>query len=380
MKALLRLPSAYLCLPMLLTCGLTVFVYDLPSGYMEGIVLLMTASGAILAFDVMAGLRLPSPALFRAHDYVGTREAFVALAFAALIIVFCVLDLTLFPIPLIDAPSSYARMEGGRDHVRHISDMCWVLPPIGMLCTRNKWLRTTLMLIGFVFPVLVIDRNRIFAALFSTALVMVFRREASRPLPWKTVLLLAVVGATVFSVLGVLRSGTLETVALPFSDDYRSMPVGVRWLLLYASAGPYNFASLLAKHYVNDTFLINQIVPMAGSVATAGTDIPLDASNINVGSEFLPFLLAFGPVGAIVSMIALYAWLRWSVSRLYPQVSLFGLLIFLRMSYVCLMSPFAPQAFTWTNAGFIAVCLLLQALVVLLPNRRAGAAASAVST
>ncbi|WP_201315321.1 hypothetical protein [Dyella sp. EPa41] len=380
MKALLRLPSAYLCLPMLLTCGLTMFVYDLPSGYMEGIVLLMTASGAILAFDVMAGLRLPSPALFRAHSYVGTRESFVALAFAALVIVFCVLDLTLFPIPLIDAPSSYARMEGGRDHVRHVSDMCWVLPPIGMLCTRNKWLRTTLMLVGFVFPVLVIDRNRIFAALFSTALVIVFRREASRPLPWKTVLLLAVVGATVFSVLGVLRSGTLETVALPFSDDYRSMPVGVRWLLLYASAGPYNFASLLAKHYVNATFLINQVVPMAGLVATAGTDIPLDASNINVGSEFLPFLLAFGPVGAIASMIALYAWLRWSVSRLYPRVSLFGLLIFLRMSYVCLMSPFAPQAFTWTNVGFIVVCLLLQALVVLLPNRRAGAPASAVST
>jgi len=380
MKALLRLPSAYLCLPMLLTCGLTMFVYDLPSGYMEGIVLLMTASAAILAFDIMAGLRLPSPALFRAHSYVGTRESFVALAFAALIIVFCVLDLTLFPIPLIDAPSSYARMEGGRDHVRHISDMCWVLPPIGMLCTRNKWLRTTLMLIGFVFPVLVIDRNRIFAALFSTALVIVFRRESSRPLPWKTVLLLAVIGATVFSVLGVLRSGTLETVALPFSDDYRSMPVGVRWLLLYASAGPYNFASLLAKHYANASFLINQVVPMAGSVATAGTDIPLDASNINVGSEFLPFLLAFGPVGAIASMIALYAWLRWSVSRLYPQVSLFGLLIFLRMSYVCLMSPFAPQAFTWTNAGFIAVCLLLQALVVLLPSRREASAAIGIST
>ncbi|MDG2536325.1 hypothetical protein P5Y53_01465 [Dyella jiangningensis] len=380
MRALLRLPSAYLCLPMLLTCGLTMFVYDLPPGYMEGIVLLMTAAGAIMAFDVMAGLRLPSSAAFLAYRYVGTRESFVALAFAALIIVFCVLDLTLFPIPLIDAPSSYARMEGGRDHVRHISDMCWVLPPIGMLCTRNKWLRTTLVLIGLVFPVLVIDRNRIFAALFSTALVMVFRRDASRPLPWKTVLVLAIVGATVFSVLGVLRSGTLETVTLPFSDDYRSMPVGVRWLLLYASAGPYNFASLLAKHYANATFLINQVVPMAGSVATAGTDIPLDASNINVGSEFLPFLLALGPVGAIASMIALYAWLRWSVSRLYPRVSLFGLLIFLRMSYVCLMSPFAPQAFTWTNAGFIAVCLLLQALVVLLPNRCEATAAIGIST
>lgn len=380
MRSLLRLPSAYLCLPMLLTCGLTVFVYDLPAGYMEGIVLLIAASGALLAFDIMAGLRLPSAQSFRVQSYVGTRESFVALAFATLIVLFCVLDLTLFPIPLIDAPSSYARMEGGRDHVRHISDMCWVLPPIGMLCTRNKWLRTMLILIGFVFPVLVIDRNRIFAALFSTALVIVFRREPSRPLPWKTVLVLAIVGATVFSVLGVLRSGTLETVALPFSDGYRAMPVGIRWLLLYASAGPYNFASLLSKHYANATFLINQVVPMAGSVATAGTDIPLDAANINVGSEFLPFLQALGPVGAIASMIALYAWLRWSVARLYPRVSLFGLLIFLRMSYVCLMSPFAPQAFTWTNAGFIAVCLLLQALVVLLPNRCEGVAAIGIST
>jgi hypothetical protein len=380
MRTLLRLPSTYLCLPMLLTCGLTVFVYDLPPDYLEGIVLLLATSTAILWFDLMAGLRLPSPGQFRLRSYAGSREAFVALAFAALIILFCVLDLTLYPIPLIDAPSSYARMENGRDHVRHISDMCWVLPPIGMLCARNRWLRTSLVLIGFVFPVLVIDRNRIFAALFATALVIVFRRDAARPLPWKTVGLLAVVGATVFSVLGVLRSGTLETVTLPFSDSYRSMPVGVRWLLLYASAGPYNFASLLAKHYANATFLINQVVPMAGSVATAGTGIPLDASNINVGSEFLPFLLAFGPIGAVVSMVALYAWLRWSVARLYPRVSLFSLLIFLRMSYVCLMSPFAPQAFTWTNAGFIGVCLLLQALVVLLPNRRDAAAAIGLST
>jgi hypothetical protein len=110
---------------------------------------------------------------------------------------------------------------------------------------------------------------------------------------------------------------------------------------------------------------------MSGSIATAGTDIPLDASNINVGSEFLPFLLALGPLGAMTSMVLLYVFQRWSVRRLYPQVSLFALLIFLRMSYVCVMSPFAPQAFTWTNAGFIVLCLLLQALVALLPNRLA---------
>ncbi len=144
----------------------------------------------------------------------------------------------------------------------------------------------------------------------------------------------------------------------------------MKWLLLYASAGPYNFSAILAKHYHNASFLVNQLVPMAGSIATAGTDIPLDASNINVGTEFFPFLMAFGPSGAVASMVALYALLIWSVRRLRPAVPLFPLLTFLRMSYVCVMAPFAPQAFIWTNAGFIAICLVLQMVAAWLPNRR----------
>jgi hypothetical protein len=111
-------------------------------------------------------------------------------------------------------------------------------------------------------------------------------------------------------------------------------------------------------------------VPMSGSITTVGTDIPLDASNINVGSEFFPFLMAWGPFGAVVSIFALYAMLLWSVRRLRPAVPLFALLIFLRMSYVCVMAPFAPQAFTWTNFGFIGLCLVMQAFAALLPNRR----------
>jgi len=348
---------------------MTLFAFDLPVGYLKGIVLLLTTSLAILLIDVVSSLRLPEFRQFRARNYYGTRESLLALAFAGFIILFCLLDITLFPISLIDAPASYARIEGTREHVRHISDMCWVLPPIGMLCTRSKWLRNVLILIGLVFPILVIDRNRLFAALFSTALIIALRRDESKPLPWKTIGLLAIIGSTVFSVLGILRSGTLETVTLPFSDTYRAMPAGIRWLLLYATAGPYNFASMLSKHYINPTFLINQLVPLSGSVATAGTDIPLDASNINVGSEFMPFLLALGPLGAILSIVALYVLQRWSVRRLYPRVPLFPLLIFLRMSYVCVMSPFAPQAFVWTNAGFILICLVLQALVLLLPTR-----------
>jgi hypothetical protein len=370
MKRLLCLPSTYLGLPLLLACGLTLLTYDLSVDYLQGLLLLAASASVIVLFDVYAGVRIPEPVRFRARHYAGTRDSFVALAFAGLIVFFCVIDLALFPIPLLDKPSSYALMEGGREHVRHISDMCWVLPPIGLLCARSKWLRNMLIVIGFLFPVLVIDRNRLFASVFSFALVIMLRRDEARPLPWKSVGFLAIAGSSVFSVLGILRSGPLENITLPFSAMYRAAPLGIKWLLLYGSAGPYNFSAILTKHYSNANFLINQVVPLNGSVVTAGTDIPLDAPTINVGTEFFPFLMALGPVGAVAAIFALYGLLLWSVRRLRPTVPLFSLLIFLRVSYVCVMSPFAPQAFTWTNAGFIGLCLFMQVLVAWLPNRR----------
>jgi len=371
MKHLLRLPSTYLSLPILLTCGITLLTYDLPADYLQGILLLVMTALIILLVDALTGTRLPPLAQFRLRSYVGTREAFVALLFAGMVIFFCLLDLTLFPIALISNPASYATMEGGHEHIRHISDMCWTLPPIGLLCVRSRWLRNLLIVAGLAFPVLVIDRNRIFASLFALVLVIVYRRDEARPLPWKAIGLLTVLGGSAFSVLGILRSGSLDSVTLPFSAMYRASPEGIKWLLLYISAGPYNFGAMVAKHYVNASFLITQLVPMSGTVPTAATDIPLDASNINVGTEFLPFLLALGPAGALGAVAALYALLLWSVRRLRPNVSLFSLLIFLRMAYVCVMAPFAPQAFTWTNAGFLVLCLVMQVFAALLPNRRA---------
>jgi len=370
MKRLLHLPSAYLGLPLLLACALTLLTYDLPGDYLQGLGLLAAAGLALVLLDVWMAIRLPPVARFRARSYAGTRDGFVALLLAGLVVLFCLLDLALFPIALFDGPASYATMSGGHEHIRHVSDLCWTLPPIGLLCARRRWLRHALIVIGVVFPVLVIDRNRLFASLFSLALVIVLRRDETRALPWKTVALIAVAGASVFSLLGMLRSGPLDHVALPFGDAYRAAPQGIKWLLLYGSAGPYNFSAILAKHYLNASFLFNQLVPMSGSVATAGTTIPLDAPNINVGTEFFPFLMALGPWGAVAALFALYAMLLWSVRRLCPTVPLFSLLIFLRVSYVCVMSPFAPQAYTWTNAGFIGLCLLLQVCAALLPNRR----------
>ncbi|MDG4491191.1 hypothetical protein G8D19_19415 [Xanthomonas vesicatoria] len=369
--SLLRKPYTYLAIPIVISCFITAVTYELPRGYSQGLGWLLAAAMGVFALDVLVGIKLPSFENFRGYRYAGTRDAFVAMTLAVVVTVFCIADVGLFPIPLLSDPSSYATLSPLRSHVRHISNMCWILPPIALLCVRHRGLRAAMVTFGFVFPIVVIDRNRIFAGLFSFVLVLLLRRDPVRPLPWKTIAVLVLAGGGVFSVLGGLRSGSLATVALPFSAFYRAMPQGMQWLLLYISAGPYNFGAILAKGYENASFLINQLVPFSGSIATAGTSIPLDAPNINVGTEFFPFLMAWGAPGALLALLALYAGLVWSVRRLNGSLSIFHVLIFLRIAYACLMSPFAPQAFTWTNFGFIALCLVLHACTVLLPSRHA---------
>ncbi|HEY4092988.1 MAG TPA: hypothetical protein VGN46_15855 [Luteibacter sp.] len=371
MRALLRMPSTYIAWPLLLACAVTASIFDLPEGYLPGLLLLVIGALLVIAADFIGLDRLPAWQALRERDYAHTRDGFVGLAFAAGVLLFCGLDLALFPVAIIHDPSAYAAMEGGHEHIRRIADLCWILPVIGVLCTHNRPLRYALIAAGLLFPVLVIDRNRIFAGVTALALVTVFRRDPARPLPWRAVAGLGIVGATAFSLLGMLRSGSVATVALPFGDFYKAMPAGVQWLLLYVSAGPYNFASMIAKGYRNSDFLMNQLVPLQGSIATAGTGIPLDASNVNVGTEFLPFLLAWGPLGALAALVVLYLLMRWSVRRIAGSTSLFALLIFLRMAYVCLMAPFAPQAFIWMNFGFIGLCLVLQLIAAWLPSRRA---------
>lgn len=371
MKALLRRPSTYLGLPLLFACASTLLTYDLPAAYLPGIEWLAFAAMGVMVLDGLVGPRLPGLSLDNRRDYTGTREGFVAITFCIVVGLFCVADLVLFPVPLWSNPSSYAQMDGGREHIRHVSAWCWVFPPVGLLCVRRRWLRYALVAAGILFPILVIDRNRIFASLFALGLLLLMRRQRGRGLTWVSVAVLAVAGMVLFGALGILRSGPLEGVTLPFGDLYRDATPGIKWLLLYVSAGPYNFASILAKGYENSDFLLSQVVPLHGSIATADTGIPLDSPTINVGTEFFPFLMAFGPVSAFAAVFALYALLAWSVRRVRASPSLFSLLIFLRMAYVAAMAPFAPQAFTFMSAGFIGLCLAMQLFAAWLPDRRA---------
>lgn len=367
MKTLLRYPSFYLTAPMLASCLLTLVSFRLPVNYLPGVYLLAGVSAVFIVVDCVLQIRLPSGNTFAAMQFVGTREGLVAVAFGLAVIAFCLIDVTLFPIPLIVDPSSYATLEDGRVPIRHISYMSWTLPPIALLCLQNKTLRYLFVTVGFVFPILVIDRNRLFAAMFSTLVILAIRKKSPAALPWATIVLLGTIVAATFSVLGIIRTGSLDFLPLPFSDLFQNSPQALKWLLLYATAGIYNFVAIFAKDYHNADFLLNQLVPLRGSVATLGTDIPLDAETINVGTEYFPFLMALGWLGVLCAILALYTMLLWSVALLRWRITPFLMLIFLRMAYVCVMAPFAPQAFTWSSFAFVLLCLLCHCFAIILP-------------
>ncbi|WP_407118320.1 hypothetical protein [Bradyrhizobium sp. LMG 9283] len=368
MSAALRYPSFYLALPILLSLSVMLVSFEFSTAMVGGVLFFTTAAVAIVMMDFVLDIRLPPLQSFQSMDFAGTRQGAVAAALCWLVAGFCVIDLTFFPIPLVVDPSSYAIFENGRNHVRHISNLSWILPPLAFLCFRSKATRIALVVIGLIFPILVIDRNRLFAAIFSLGLTLVLLQRRSVLLSWKIIVPLLFGGLAAFSLLGVVRSGTLNHLNLPLSRLFESSPEGVKWPLLYVSAGLYNFSSILAKNYQNAGFLLSQLIPFSGSVETLGTDIPLDAPTINVGTEFFPFLMAAGWSGAFLSVLLLYGMLLWSIVLLRRTISVWRFLIFLRIAYVSVMSPFAPQAFTWTNFGFVALCLMIPVAAHFLPG------------
>lgn len=365
----LNYPSAYLALPFALSTLLTFLTFDLPDNYFEGIFFLTIIIAITTILDLFLNRWIPKGRIFDSVSFSGTRQGFVAIGFAGIVILFCILDITLFGSPLLGDPASYTNMEGGRVHYRHVSNMSWILVPIAMLCVRTIFWRRVFITVAFVFPILVLDRNRLFAALYVYIFTAFMIRSTASSLPWKTIIASGFLGILMFSLLGIWRSGSIDVAILPFSPFFIDAPLVVQWVLLYISAGVYNFSAIFAKDYTNATFLINQIVPFVGGVETLGTDIPLDAPTINIGTEFFPFLMAFGPAGVIASVIILYGMVFLSIIALKRGLSIFFILIFFRITYVAVMSPFAPQAYTWTTVSFVFLCLVLWVLANSLPKK-----------
>jgi hypothetical protein len=161
--------------------------------------------------------------------------------------------------------------------------------------------------------------------------------------------LLALAGGSIFSILGMLRSGPLDSITLPFSAMYQAAPAGHQMAAALWQRGPVQLQrdagqALLERQLPDQSAGAHEWIRRNGRHRISRW---MHRHQRRHGVLSVP--AGAGSRGAMASIFALYALLLWSVRRLRPTVPLFSLLIFLRVSYVCVMSPFAPQAFTWTN-------------------------------
>jgi hypothetical protein len=282
-------------------------------------------------------------------------ERWLLCAYAASIVTVGVAEMAIFGVPIF-APETYSDFSGGRLHFRHISNLCWTLVPLGLLgLSRRRSIDYGLILFGLAFPVIAVDRNRLIAALLAGLLIILLRRTRPISLVWVVATAFAIAAA--FGGIGLYRSGDVIHSTLNFSQLYLDMPSLFRGVLLYIGIGIYNLGAVDATGYRDSGVLLGQLLPFV--FAAPPHEVPLHDRFLNVGTEFLPFAIAGGwplvPVGVAVC----WALLAGSIWLLLTRPTVFSLLIFLRQAYVAIMTPFAPQALTWTNFGFIFLFLAM---------------------
>src|SRR5256885_5060710 len=112
--------------------------FELSVNLLGGVLFFTTAAAAIVTLDFVLKIRLSPLSAFRGMDFSETRQGLVAAALCCVVALFCLIDLSAFPIPLMVDPASYATFEDGRNHVRHISNLSWILPPLALLCFKSR--------------------------------------------------------------------------------------------------------------------------------------------------------------------------------------------------------------------------------------------------
>lgn len=271
-------------------------------------------------------------------------------------------------------PSTYADFNGVGRYVRHISSLCWILAPIALILIRNKWIKRFLIVYALVFPVLIIDRNRLFMAFYSLllCLYLIFDslpRSRSRQIKKYLFWLVLIFGIFVFLLIGYFRSGDafivessgdrLSEGAYPLSDVFFMMPTLFQQLILYVTTPIFNFATIVFYDFTNHDFLLSQLAPFSRDTFDTYPYAPVMVARFNVGTEFYPFLLYgglqmvfFAFIFMLLSFIAVARLLR-------KHANIFTFLIFLKISYSAIFMGFAPQFFILLNLMFVIMMLSL---------------------
>lgn len=270
-------------------------------------------------------------------------------------------------------PLTYAEFHGIGRYIRHISSLCWALVPIAFIFCKGRKLKIALIVYAIVFPILIVDRNRLFMSFYSLIFCIALAPRQANAAPrvkrsgrYNTLIILLVL-AGIFSLLGMFRSGdsfivptsgsTLVFEALPLRSVFFELPVLLQQIVLYIAVPTFNFATMVFVGFRNKEFLQSQFSPFSRDDAYQFAPVMME--RFNVGTEFFPWLL-YGGVPWVVFSIAVLVLAFFLAVRLLRQFpNIFSLLIFLKISYSVLFMGFAPQFFILLNLIFILLMAVL---------------------
>lgn len=374
MKFLVNSVLVYFLFPICVAFALLLVLFYVPDGFYPSLfALFVVVVSVVLLFRVFVPIKLALDQSFK----VMTQERkyqFVVLVFCFAVFLSGPIDVYQNGFKLLD-PASYAEFNGVGRYVRHISSLCWTLVPIAFIFVSN--FKRRLFLIGYalVFPVIIVDRNRLLASFFGLVLCLALesflpKKNAVAPSRKGRMVILPLVMLLTFAGLGFFRSGEsafviessggeLSEDALPLREIFYYLPTLVQQVVLYITTPVFNFATIVHFDFKNEEFLLSQLSPFGRDMFDTYPYAPVMVPRFNVGTEFYPFLLYGGLPLVLMSVVFMVCTFLLAGFLLKKYPNIFTFLIFLKIAHSVVFMGFAPQFYLLLNIGFVFLMLIL---------------------
>jgi len=269
-------------------------------------------------------------------------------------------------------PETYAIYYGLGRYVRHITTLCWIFVPVAFIFAHKPWLKGLLCAYALIFPILIIDRNRLFLSGYSLFLCYALNYLITKEKKLSATFIFALIpilGFLIFCAIGFFRSSDILVIdssnqelfpgTYPLKDYMFQMSSSLQQVILYLTSPILNFTSVATAHFLNPDFLISQFSPFNRETFDLQPYPPILVGRYNVGTEFYSFLL----YGGLTFVTGAYLFLVFGfiaslyLLRNYPNI--FTFLIFIKISYCALFMNFAPQYYILLNFIFFLLMLFL---------------------
>jgi len=356
----------YFTTPVFVAVFFLLLFFNIPSSVFEGVVIFLFM---VIVVSVLGKIFFPRPlGVVNAVRKIkkSTADILIIAIFSLVVLLSGPVDIYINGFKLLQ-PDTYADFIGVGRFVRHFSSLCWLFVPIAFLFVKNKKLKVLLVAYAIIFPILIIDRNRLLLSLYALFFCHSILYNIKRP--WFFYFNVIALVLFVFSLIGFYRSGdsfVIDTSGSVLIDGYYPLkeyffyfPRFAQQIILYISTPIFNFGYIYSLDFKNSIFLISQISPFSREQFELYPYSPILVPRFNVGTEFFPQLMYGGVYLVCLSLVFMLIVFMMSVFYLKKAKNIFSLLIFLKVSHTVLFMGFAPQFYILLNFAFLVVMFFL---------------------